>query len=151
MQERPTGCSRLDHFACLHASRAEALGQLDVRVDDWTDDIAPFWTAVWRSALTMKGLKGIFASGPTTLKVQPSLVHVRILCVLVVLTRQQSQYIYLYMTNNTDIFVAQNQAQPPLNYLPSCQMPSVPSHAKQFVVPIFKPWMRCLSPILRRS
>ncbi|CAD7698747.1 unnamed protein product [Ostreobium quekettii] len=43
-----------------------ALGIQDVRVEDWTADVAPFWTAVLQSALTVKGLRALMSVGPTT-------------------------------------------------------------------------------------
>jgi len=43
-----------------------ALGIQDVRIDDWTEDVAPFWAAVLQSAFTAKGLRGLMSVGPTT-------------------------------------------------------------------------------------
>jgi tocopherol O-methyltransferase len=36
---------------------ARRLGMQHVRSDDWTDSVAPFWPAVWRTALSWRGFK----------------------------------------------------------------------------------------------
>ena len=45
----------------------------DIKTADWSDEVAPFWDAVIRSALTGRGLAGLFKAGWTTLKVCPRL------------------------------------------------------------------------------
>ena len=40
-----------------------------IKTADWSDEVAPFWNAVIRSALTTRGLAGLFKAGWTTLKV----------------------------------------------------------------------------------
>lgn len=40
----------------------------DIKVDDWTDLVAPFWNEVFKSAMTMKGVKAIIKGGPVILK-----------------------------------------------------------------------------------
>lgn len=38
-------------------------GWQDIKAEDWTEHVAPFWPAVIRSALTWKGLTSLLASG----------------------------------------------------------------------------------------
>jgi len=47
---------------------AEDLGLQDIKIDDWTAEVQPFWGAVIRTALTMEGIKGLFKAGMTTIR-----------------------------------------------------------------------------------
>ena len=47
---------------------ARELGFGDVRTDDWSAAVAPFWGEVIRSALSVKSVVGLVKSGPATLK-----------------------------------------------------------------------------------
>ena len=40
----------------------------DVRTADWSEEVAPFWGAVIRSALSAQGFAGLFKAGWTTIK-----------------------------------------------------------------------------------
>ena len=42
----------------------------DIRVADWSEEVAPFWGAVIRSALTAEGVAGLLKAGWATIKVQ---------------------------------------------------------------------------------
>jgi len=42
----------------------------DVRVDDWSAAVSPFWGAVIRSALSAEGVMGLMKAGWTTVKVR---------------------------------------------------------------------------------
>lgn len=44
----------------------------DVEAADWSDEVAPFWGAVIRSALSAEGIKGLLKAGWTTMKVSVS-------------------------------------------------------------------------------
>ena len=47
------------------------LGMAQIRSDDWSAAVAPFWPAVWRSALSWQGFKGLLKtirSGLETIK-----------------------------------------------------------------------------------
>ena len=46
-----------------------AEGLTDIVMDDWSEEVAPFWGAVIRSALTGQGLAGLMRAGWTTIKV----------------------------------------------------------------------------------
>ncbi|CEL94765.1 unnamed protein product [Vitrella brassicaformis CCMP3155] len=46
---------------------AKDLGLRDIRTADWSKEISPFWPAVVQSALTPKGLIGLFRAGPETM------------------------------------------------------------------------------------
>ena len=50
-----------------------ALAQ-DIRTADWSDEVAPFWGAVIKSAMSTQGLAGLFTAGWTTIKVPTSLM-----------------------------------------------------------------------------
>jgi hypothetical protein len=60
----PPWCSGADYEALL----AEA-GLAAIRRDDWSASVAPFWGAVIRSALSVKGIRGLFGAGWKTIKV----------------------------------------------------------------------------------
>jgi len=47
---------------------AEAEGFRDIQVDDWSPQVAPFWTAVLKTALTPNGLRGLLKSGTKTIR-----------------------------------------------------------------------------------
>jgi tocopherol O-methyltransferase len=57
----PEWCSVNDYVALLTAQ-----GATDVRRDDWSHIIAPFWKAVIRSSLTVTALWGLLRAGYTT-------------------------------------------------------------------------------------
>ena len=46
-----------------------AEGLTDIVMDDWSEEVAPFWGAVIRSALTGQGWAGLMRAGWTTIKV----------------------------------------------------------------------------------
>lgn len=52
----------------MHASERTLHAQ-DIKTADWSDEVAPFWDAVIRSALSLQGVAGLFRAGWTTLKV----------------------------------------------------------------------------------
>ncbi len=47
---------------------ALAAGFTDVRTDDWSRAVAPFWAAVIRSALSVRAVVGLLRAGPGTLR-----------------------------------------------------------------------------------
>ncbi|EKX45940.1 hypothetical protein GUITHDRAFT_71036, partial [Guillardia theta CCMP2712] len=47
---------------------AQELSFTDIRTDDWTDAVRPFWPAVWRSALSWQGLIKTLRKGIETLR-----------------------------------------------------------------------------------
>ncbi|KAK9828621.1 hypothetical protein WJX72_001129 [[Myrmecia] bisecta] len=59
----PKWCSIADYQAIF-----EAEGLQDIKVADWSNEVAPFWGAVIQSALTTDGVAGLFKAGWTTLK-----------------------------------------------------------------------------------
>ncbi len=42
----------------------------DIKVADWSQEVAPFWGAVIKSALSTQGFSGLFKAGWTTIKVK---------------------------------------------------------------------------------
>ena len=72
----PAGALRATHAA--EAAARAAAGPLccsgsgpraqDVRTADWSEEVAPFWGAVIRSALSAQGFAGLFKAGWTTIK-----------------------------------------------------------------------------------
>jgi hypothetical protein len=40
----------------------------DIKTADWSDEVAPFWGEVVKSALTSEGIIGLFKAGWTTIK-----------------------------------------------------------------------------------
>ena len=40
----------------------------DIKVADWSQEVAPFWGAVIKSALSTQGFSGLFKAGWTTIK-----------------------------------------------------------------------------------
>ncbi|CAM9727291.1 unnamed protein product [Ascophyllum nodosum] len=59
----PQWCSPSDYVKYYQAQ-----GLVDIKTDDWTDNIQEFWPAVIRSSLTPKGIFGLIKSGPSTIK-----------------------------------------------------------------------------------
>ena len=53
-------CSALTVLPVTHA---------DVRSDDWSEEVSPFWGEVIKSALTAEGIAGLLKAGWTTIKV----------------------------------------------------------------------------------
>ena len=49
-----------------YQSIAQDLGFADIRTGDWSENVAPFWTAVLRTAATPQGLAGLVRSGAKT-------------------------------------------------------------------------------------
>jgi len=47
---------------------AEANGLQDIRTADWSNEVAPFWGEVVKSALTSEGIWGLLKAGWTTIK-----------------------------------------------------------------------------------
>ena len=41
----------------------------NIKTADWSDEVAPFWGAVIKSAVSLEGIKGLFTAGWTTIKV----------------------------------------------------------------------------------
>ncbi len=56
-------------FYMPHPLYAEKEGFEDIRTDDWSEEVAPFWGAVIQSALTPRGFMGLLSAGWTTIKV----------------------------------------------------------------------------------
>jgi tocopherol O-methyltransferase len=54
--------------ADAHALSAEEHGVEGVKSADWSDNVAPFWKEVLRSALSLEGLRGLMQSGWDTMK-----------------------------------------------------------------------------------
>ncbi|OIW11149.1 hypothetical protein TanjilG_22956 [Lupinus angustifolius] len=59
----PAWCSTADYVRLL-----ESLSLQDIKSEDWSSYVAPFWPAVIRSALTWKGLVSLLRSGLKTIK-----------------------------------------------------------------------------------
>ena len=51
-----------------YSSIASDLGLRDIRTDDWSADVQPFWRAVIETALTPQGVMGLLKSGLGTIK-----------------------------------------------------------------------------------
>lgn len=53
----------------------------DIKTADWSQEVAPFWGAVIKSALSTEGFSGLFKAGWTTIKVRhtQTMLH-RIAC-----------------------------------------------------------------------
>lgn len=51
-----------------YVTLARELGLENIRTEDWSDFVEPFWPAVIRSALNPRNYWGLLRSGPTTLK-----------------------------------------------------------------------------------
>ncbi|KAJ7978873.1 Gamma-tocopherol methyltransferase [Quillaja saponaria] len=59
----PAWCSTADYVKLL-----ESLQLQDIKTEDWSPFVSPFWPAVIRSALSWKGLTSLFRSGLKTIK-----------------------------------------------------------------------------------
>ncbi|CAN1246483.1 Probable tocopherol O-methyltransferase, chloroplastic [Linum grandiflorum] len=59
----PEWCSTSDYVKLL-----QSLNLQDIRTADWSENVAPFWPAVIRSALTWKGFTSILRTGLKTIK-----------------------------------------------------------------------------------
>ena len=59
----PAWCSAADYQGLFAAQGLE-----DVRVDDWSEEVAPFWGAVIRSALSVRGVLGLLGAGLSTIR-----------------------------------------------------------------------------------
>eukprot|EP00638_Chattonella_subsalsa_P008042 CAMPEP_0117751076 /NCGR_PEP_ID=MMETSP0947-20121206/10754_1 /TAXON_ID=44440 /ORGANISM="Chattonella subsalsa, Strain CCMP2191" /LENGTH=352 /DNA_ID=CAMNT_0005569377 /DNA_START=67 /DNA_END=1125 /DNA_ORIENTATION=- len=59
----PRWCSVDDYI-----KYAEEAGLQNIKRADWTDNIQDFWPAVLRSAASIKSIKGLFKSGPKTIR-----------------------------------------------------------------------------------
>ncbi|XP_057970007.1 gamma-tocopherol methyltransferase, chloroplastic [Malania oleifera] len=59
----PAWCSTADYVKLL-----QPLSLQDIKTDDWSEYVAPFWPAVIRSALTWKGFVSLLRSGWKTIK-----------------------------------------------------------------------------------
>ncbi|CAO2829345.1 unnamed protein product [Amaranthus hypochondriacus] len=59
----PAWCSANDYVHLLQSLQLQ-----DIKCEDWTKYVAPFWPAVIRSALTWKGLTSLLFSGWKTIK-----------------------------------------------------------------------------------
>ena len=47
---------------------ARALGLEGVRVADWSEEVSPFWSAVIQTALSLRGVAGLFKAGRKTIR-----------------------------------------------------------------------------------
>ena len=54
---------------CVNTSEV-LLHVQDIKVADWSQEVAPFWGAVIKSALSTQGFSGLFKAGWTTIKVK---------------------------------------------------------------------------------
>ncbi|KAF7132887.1 hypothetical protein RHSIM_Rhsim09G0190300 [Rhododendron simsii] len=59
----PAWCSAADYVKIL-----ESLSLQDIKTADWSENVAPFWPAVIRSALTWKGITSLLRSGWKTIR-----------------------------------------------------------------------------------
>ncbi|CAA7019531.1 unnamed protein product [Microthlaspi erraticum] len=59
----PAWCSTSDYVQLLQSLSLE-----DIKYADWSDNVAPFWPAVIRTALTWKGLVSLLRSGMKSIK-----------------------------------------------------------------------------------
>ncbi|XP_076946908.1 gamma-tocopherol methyltransferase, chloroplastic-like [Bidens hawaiensis] len=59
----PDWCSTADYIKIM-----ESLSLKDIKAADWSDNVAPFWPAVIRSALTWDGLTSLLKSGWKTIR-----------------------------------------------------------------------------------
>lgn len=60
----PKWCSVNDYEALFKEN-----GLQGIKTADWSEEVAPFWGAVIKSALTTRGIAGLFKAGLSTLKV----------------------------------------------------------------------------------
>ena len=59
----PAWCSIADYEAL-----AKDAGLVDIRTEDWSEEVKPFWKGVIKTALTLKGVMGLIKAGPATLR-----------------------------------------------------------------------------------
>ncbi|PSC68197.1 gamma-tocopherol methyltransferase isoform A [Micractinium conductrix] len=59
----PTWCSVADYQRLF-----EAEGLTDIKTADWSEEVAPFWGEVIKSAFTSEGISGLLKAGWTTIK-----------------------------------------------------------------------------------
>ncbi|KAL3628532.1 Gamma-tocopherol methyltransferase, chloroplastic [Castilleja foliolosa] len=59
----PAWCSTSDYVKLLQSLSLE-----DIKAEDWSQYVAPFWPAVIKSALTWKGIASLFRSGWKTIR-----------------------------------------------------------------------------------
>ncbi|XP_038900464.1 tocopherol O-methyltransferase, chloroplastic [Benincasa hispida] len=59
----PAWCSTADYVKLLQSHNLQ-----DIKTADWSENVAPFWPAVIRSALTWKGFTSLLRSGWKTIK-----------------------------------------------------------------------------------
>ena len=59
----PAWCSIADYEAL-----AKDAGLVDIKTEDWSEEVKPFWKGVIKTALTLKGVIGLLKSGATTLR-----------------------------------------------------------------------------------
>lgn len=59
----PAWCSTADYIKLL-----ESLSLKDIKAADWSDNVAPFWPAVIKSALSWNGLTSLLQSGWKTIR-----------------------------------------------------------------------------------
>ena len=60
----PKWCSINDYEKLFKAN-----GLQGIKTADWSEEVAPFWGAVIKSALSAQGFMGLFKAGITTIKV----------------------------------------------------------------------------------
>jgi tocopherol O-methyltransferase len=59
----PAWCSIADYERLFRAADMQ-----DIKTDDWSEAVSPFWQAVIQSALSAKGVSGLLRAGWTTIK-----------------------------------------------------------------------------------
>ncbi|XP_027774570.1 probable tocopherol O-methyltransferase, chloroplastic isoform X1 [Solanum pennellii] len=59
----PAWCSTADYVNLLQSNSLQ-----DIKAEDWSENVAPFWPAVIKSALTWKGFTSVLRSGWKTIK-----------------------------------------------------------------------------------
>lgn len=59
----PAWCSTADYVKLLQSNSLQ-----DIKAEDWSENVAPFWPAVIKSALTWKGFTSVLRSGWKTIK-----------------------------------------------------------------------------------
>ena len=47
---------------------AQTQGFTNIEVEDWSTKVAPFWTAVLKTAFTLDGVTGLFKAGTKTIR-----------------------------------------------------------------------------------
>ena len=56
-------------FLCLMSFRNVVCSVQNIQTADWSEEVAPFWGAVIKSAVSADGIRGLFKAGWTTIKV----------------------------------------------------------------------------------